>query len=185
MLYALKQSRCILYELKTDSALFRLPKRRKTCVLQDIKYHDLHALRDRFEGRQNRLNEYCAMCPSQSEENVFRVQNAVEEDLLKTNPKRPSRSCKLNVKSIQWNDLSTVDAESKVIVKNQSLLVLGSPRTGETTLLQGSTERLRSLEKTLDIISKTHCASAKAGGCTADHRIRKKVINGSCSADFV
>ena len=77
------------------------------------------------------------------------------------------------------------EAESKVITKHQSLLVLGSPGTGKTTLLQGVTESLRSIGKTVDIISKTHCASAKAGGCTADHWIRKKVINGTCSADFV
>ena len=38
--------------------------------------------------------------------------------------------------------------------------------------------------KTVDIISKTHCACARAGGCTADHWIRKKVQNGSCSVDF-
>ena len=104
MLYALKQSRCVIYELKTDSCLFRPPKRCKTCVLADIKYQDLHVLRDRFEGAHNRLNEHCAVCPSQSEENVFRVQNAAEDDRLKSNPKMPSRSCKLNVKSIQWND---------------------------------------------------------------------------------
>ena len=124
------------------------------------------------------------MCSSQYEEKVFRVQAAVEDDLLKSNPKRPSRSCKLNVKSIQWNDLSPTDAESRVIVKGQSLLVLGSPGTGKTTLLQGITERLRSLSKTVEIISKTHCASTRAGGCTADHWIRKHVINGSCAADF-
>ena len=185
MLYALKQSRCILHELKTDSCLFRPPKRRKICVLEDITYQNLNTLRDRFEGPHNRLNEHCAMCPSHSEEKVFRVQDAVEDDLLKSNPKRPGRSCKLTLKSIQWNDLSIADAESKVITKNQSLLVLGSPGTGKTTLLQGITERLRSLGKTVDIFSKTHCASARAGGCTADHWIRKKVINGTCSADFV
>ena len=92
------------------------------------------------------------MCPSQSEEKVFRVQIAVEDDRLKSNPKRPSRSCKLNVKSIQWNDLSPTDAESRVITKIQSLLVLGSPGTGKTTLLQGITERLRSLGKSVEII---------------------------------
>ena len=59
------------------------------------------------------------------------MQAAVEDDLLKSNPKRPSRSCKLNVKSIQWNDLSPTDAESRVIVKGQSLLVLGSPISGK------------------------------------------------------
>ena len=91
------------------------------------------------------------------------MQDAVEDDFLKSNPKRPTRSCKLTMKSIQWNDLSIVDSESRVIAKGQSLLVLGSPGTGKTTLIQGITERLRSLGKTVDIISKTHCASARAG----------------------
>ena len=34
-------------------------------------------------------------------------------------------------------------------------------------------------------MSKTECASADAEGYTADHWIRKKVINGTCSVDFV
>ena len=67
--------------------------------------------------------------------NICRVQDAVEDDLLKSNPERPTRSCKLIVKSIQWNDLSIPDAESRVITKGQSLLVLGSPGIGKTTQL--------------------------------------------------
>ena len=125
------------------------------------------------------------MCPSQIEKKMFRVQAAVEGDLLKTNLKRRSRSCKLNDKNPQWSDLSTVDAESRIVVKGQSLLVLGSPGTSKTILLQGITERLRSLGKTVDIISRTLCASTRASGCTADHRIRKKHMNGSCSADLI
>ena len=84
MLYALKQSRCILHELKTDSCLFRPPTRRKTCVLENITYQDLNTLRDRFEGPHNRLNECTIMCPSTYEERVYRVQDAVEDDLLKS-----------------------------------------------------------------------------------------------------
>jgi len=86
---------------------------------------------------------------------------------------------------VTWNDLCQEDAEHRVVIKNQSLLVLGSPGTGKTSLLQGITERLKSLGKTVDIISKTHCASARAGGCTADHFVRKHIINGTCSADFL
>mgnify|MGYP001454115674 CR=1 FL=1 len=188
MLYALKRSRCIVYELKTDSCFFKPPKRRKTSVLEDITYQNLNTLRDRFEGPHNRLNEHCTMCSSQYDEKVCRVQAAVEDDLLKSNPRRPSRSFKLTLKNVLplgWNDLSIEEAESKVITKNQSLLVLGSPGVGKTTLIQGITERLRSIEKTVDTISKTHCASARAGGKTADHWVRKHIINGSCSADFL
>ena len=186
MLYALRRSRCIVYELKTDSCLYRPPKRRKASVLEFITYQNLNTLRCRFEGPQNRINEYCAMlCAPQCEERIFRVQEATEDDLLKGNPRRPSRSFKLALKKVHWNDLSIEEAESKVITKNQSLLVLGSPGVGKTTLIQGITERLRSIGKTVDIISKTHCASARAGGKTADHWARKHIINGSCSADFV
>ena len=129
MLYALKQSRAIVYELKTDSCLYRPPKRRKTQILEDIKYSDLHALRGRFEGEAKtkyRLDEHSSMQPSEALEKVFRVQEATEDDLLKCNPNRPGRSCKLSLKSIQWNDLSMEQAEGKVITKNQSLLVLAT-----------------------------------------------------------
>ena len=107
-------------------------------------------------------------------------------DLLKSSPKGPSRACKLSLKCKHWNDLPIAHAESKVITKNQSLLVLGSRGTSKTTLLKGIAERLKNaLGKTVDVISKTHCASAQAGGCTADHWVRKHIINGTCSADFV
>lgn len=168
MLYALKQSRAIVYELKTDSCLYRPPKRRKTQILEDIKYKDLHTLRGRFEGEARhkyRLDEHSSMHPSEALEKVFRVQEATEDDLFKCNPNRPARKCKLVFSIRSWHDLSVAEAEGKVIVKGQSLLVLGSPGTGKTTLLQGITERPRSLGKTVDIISKTHCASARAGGC--------------------
>ena len=50
MLYALKQTRATIYELKTDAVLYRPLKRRKVNVLQDITRGDLHNMRDRFEG---------------------------------------------------------------------------------------------------------------------------------------
>ena len=148
----MQKSRCIVYELKTDSVLCRPPKRRKARILEDIKYQDLHSLRDRFEGKEKRLNEHCIMQASDVNEPVFRVHEACEDDLLKTNPNRPRRSSKMDVSSPTWKDLSIEDAESRVIVKGESLCVFGSPGTGKTTLLQGITERLRSLGKTVDII---------------------------------
>ena len=185
MLYALKRARCVVYEIKTDSCLYRPPKRRKQSILIDITYKDLHTMRDRCEGKANRLNDWCQMRPSEVDEKVYRVQEATEADRMKTCPMRPSRTCKLTLPSLHWKELPIDEAESKVIVRNESLLVVGSPGTGKTTLLQGITERLRSLGKRVDIISKTHCASSRAGGKTADHWVRKHIINGSCSADYV
>ena len=77
------------------------------------------------------------------------------------------------------------EAEHRVIVKRESLLVIGCPGTGKTTLMQGMAERLQSQGLRVDIISKTHCASARAGGKTCDHWVRKHIINGTCSADYV
>ena len=42
-----------------------------------------------------------------------------------------------------------------------------------------------SLGLKVDIISKTHCASARAGGRTADYWIRRHIINGDCTADYL
>ena len=44
-------------------------------------------------------------------------------------------------------------------------------------------ELLRAQGKKVDVISKTHSASSRAGGCTADHWVRRHVIHGACNAD--
>eukprot|EP00969_Alexandrium_andersonii_P336763 14885798-Alexandrium_andersonii.AAC.1 len=62
MLYALKWQRCVIYKLKTDSVLYRPPKRAKVRLAQ-LELQDLHQLRNRFEGAFARLDEYCAAAP--------------------------------------------------------------------------------------------------------------------------
>eukprot|EP00969_Alexandrium_andersonii_P229638 10141724-Alexandrium_andersonii.AAC.1 len=71
MIYALKRQRCAVLELKTDSVLYRPPKRAKVC-LAELELQDLHRLRNRFEGAFARLGEYLAMAPVESPEAVFR-----------------------------------------------------------------------------------------------------------------
>ena len=75
----------------------------------------------------------------------------------------------MTVRLAQWRQLQVEDAEHRVIVKRESLLVTGCPGTGKTTLMQSLAERLQSQGLRVDIMSKTHCASARAGGKTADH----------------
>ena len=77
------------------------------------------------------------------------------------------------------------EAEHKVLADGQSLLVGGSPGTGKTYPCQGLVEMLRSQGKKVDVISKTHSASARAGGCTADHWVRRHVIHGSSGANVL
>ena len=46
-------------------------------------------------------------------------------------------------------------------------------------------KRLREAGKCVDIISKTHTASQRAGGVTADHYVRRHIVHGACTADYV
>ena len=46
-------------------------------------------------------------------------------------------------------------------------------------------ERLRALGRVVDVISKTHVASSRAGGCTADHCVLRHRLHGACRADYV
>ena len=61
----------------------------------------------------------------------------------------------------------------------------GCPGTGKTTLMRGIVERLRALGRVVDAISKTHVASSRAGGCTADHYVLRHMLHGACRADYV
>ncbi len=65
------------------------------------------------------------------------------------------------------------------MLEGGSLLVTGIARTGKTTYVRGIVERLRKDVKVVDIISKTHTASRRAGGVTADHWVRRHVMHGS------
>ncbi len=69
------------------------------------------------------------------------------------------------------------------MLEGESLLCVGIAGTGKTTYLQGVVERLRASGKRVDIVSKTHVASNRAGGVTADHWVRSHVINGAPSCD--
>ena len=40
-------------------------------------------------------------------------------------------------------------------------------------------------ENDVDVLSKTHVASSRAGGCTADHYVLRHVKHGVCTADFI
>ena len=61
-LYALKRLRALVYEIKTDSVMYRLAKRAKLGVAS-LEYQVLHETRDLFEGRSRRLNQGCALPP--------------------------------------------------------------------------------------------------------------------------
>ena len=182
-LYVLKRLRAPAYEIKTDSILYRAPKRAKVSVA-NLTYANLHNCRDTFEGHTGarRLDKGCSLPPWRGEGEVFRVETAQESDRLRCDPKKPTRPHTLRILTATWQELSMEEAEHRVL-QGQSLLVLGSPGTGKTFFCKGLVELLRAQGKKVDICSKTHSASSRAGGCTADHWLRRHVIHGACNVD--
>ena len=80
MLYCLSKSKAPVYEIKTDSVLYKLPRTRD--VLDPMTFEDAARVRDVFEGKNHRLNQYCTPAAHVSKEKVFRVQDAVERETL-------------------------------------------------------------------------------------------------------
>ena len=177
MIYAIRQTGGSILQFKTDSCLYR-PKRKSK--LAEIAYDQLHCLR----GTARCLDCYSTMTPNQSVERVFRVSAATESDLMKSDPGLPARRCERPiVRQLVWRDLTPEEAEQR-IADGQGCLVLGCAGTGKSTFMSSVVERLRSTCK-VDIISKTHCAAARIKGDTCDHYVRRRVLFGHCSADYI
>ena len=134
MLYVLRQQRATIYELKTDSVLYRPLKRAKKC-LENLEYKDL-AVRSVFEiASQRRLDQYHKLeIPSEAEK-VFRVNEAIENDLMKMQPNGPNRKGTYTHEDFQWNDVNTEEAE-RIVINGGSLLVLGIAGTGKSTYVK-------------------------------------------------
>ena len=64
-----------------------------------------------------------------------------------------------------------------------SLLIQGWAGVGKSYYAQGLVERLRSLKKKVTVISKTHVASSRIQGCTADSFVRRKILAGTVNID--
>ena len=180
MLYCLQKQKAIIYEIKTDSVLYKLKK--KADVLQSLTFKDLK-VRERFEAN-NCLNQHYDPLIPDSDLPVYRVAGACERDLLKMDPKMPTRNQALSLPAMVWNDLTPEDAE-RCVIQGGNLLVQGIAGTGKSYLCLKLVEKLRSIKKRVDIIAKTHTASARVYGCTADHYVRRSILHGCCNADVI
>ena len=183
MLYVLKKQRAQIYELKTDSVLYKLPKNKKG-VLETLTFKDL-SVRDLFEpAGQRRLDQHCTLLQVPSDELVFRVSAASGGDPLMCDPKGPRRSGAYTHTVATWRDLTEAEAR-EAIVNGQSLLVLGLPGVGKSHFCKDLVEQLKALDKRVSVMSKTHTASARAGGVTADHYVRRHIQHGACMAQAI
>ena len=80
-LYELKQSRAVVYELKTDSILYKSLKRTRP-RLESLPFMDMDTLRDLHEPapKMRRLDQQCLMAANHADDLVYRVQMAVAKD---------------------------------------------------------------------------------------------------------
>ena len=170
------------YEFKTDSVLYQ-PQKRRRVELQEVRFRDLDTLYTKAYPIACPPVQLAAIC---SDDRPFRQQAAEERDLLGCEPATPTRTWKLALQSRSWSQLESEEGERRVL-EGRSLLVQGIAGTGKTTFCQGIVERLTSAGERVDIISKTHVASRRAGGVTADHWVRRHVINGcpKCSVLWI
>ena len=186
MLYTLKQARAVVYEIKTDSVLYK-PLKRTPPKLAELRFRDLDTLRAKLEPSAqcaHRLDERHLVSPIPSDDNVFRVMAATDADLMKSKPQLPSRTWVISDRPRNWRTLDADEAERRAL-EGESPVVHGIAGTGKTTFLQGVVERLRSIGKYIDVNSKTHVASNRAGGVTADHWVRRYVIDGAPSCNCI
>jgi hypothetical protein len=182
MLCCCKKQPAAIYELKTDSVLFKPRKRAKT-VLPDITAAT--QVRDLFEpvqAGQVRLDEHFTPLVPVSTDQIYRVSAATPDHLLASNHTLQPRQSAFSLPALVWRDLSEEQAE-QCVIDGHSLLVLGMPGAGKTTVCRTFHERLQSLQKKVAVISKTHAAAVRAGGCTADHFVRKYLTTGTCNID--
>lgn len=188
MLLAIKVAGAIPYELKTDSVLFK-PKKKSPVQLGSVTFRDLDMLYCKAYPIARPSVQLVPVCSS---EHPFRQAPATEKDPLKVHadeaPKlfSPSRNATLQV-GCRATHLVPPDEGERRVLAGESLLVLGIAGTGKTTYCKGIVERLRAAGEKVDVVSKTHVASRRAGGVTLDHWVRKHVVNGcpQCTVLYV
>ena len=184
MLYCLRKQRASIYELKTDSCLYK-PQKRTKPVLEELTFKGLH-VRDIFEPGHGhkRLDEYFTPTSPDSDEKVYRVADAEEKDLMKMKTAMPKRDSVISWRPIKWKDL-TEEQATKEVLEGSSLCILGIAGVGKTHFAKHLVEQLRALGKKVDVIAKCHIAAVRAGGVTADHYVRRTILHGACTAEVI
>jgi hypothetical protein len=152
-------------------------------VLETLTFRDLD-LRERFEPcrGERRLDDYHPLTVHPSSELVYKVQDATEKDLMQMTPGHPKRNASYSHTRDVMRELQMEEATQRVMA-GESLLIEGIAGTGKSYFAQQLVEALRAQGKSVAIISKTHTASSRIGGCTADHWVRRHILNGAATAD--
>ncbi len=147
-----------VYELKTDSILFE-------------------------DGGEER--DVLAGLAHPTGDPVFRCNRAEPKDLMRSRGAMPRRDAgELCPANVTWRDLSEEEA-ARLVLAGGSLAIEGVAGTGKSTWVSALAVEIAASGRTLSAVSKTHCASSRVQGVTADHWVRRHVLNGACSADVL
>ena len=74
---------------------------------------------------------------------------------------------------------------TQAVLNRENVFVQGIAGTGKTHYMLGLAEQLKSPGKKVNVITKTHTASARADGCTADHYVWRCILHGACTTDMI
>jgi len=120
---------------------------------------------------------------------VFRCAPAEAKDLMKSRGAMPRRDAGALVPAnLVWRDLSEEEA-ARLVLAGGSLAIEGVAGTGKSTWVGALAAEIAAGGRTLSAVSKTHCASSRLSkycpANTADHWVRRHVLNGACSTDVL
>ena len=115
---------------------------------------------------------------------VIRSQKAKEEDKLRVTT-TPKSTATLKTPDLRFTTLQSKGEAEEWALKGGSILIEGVAGTGKSHLARVIVERLRSLGKKVVCISKTHVASSRINGITADLYVRRSILAGTPSLDVL
>ena len=127
-------------------------------------------MRERFEAKIC-LDVHCDPSIPDSNWPVNRAAEACERDLLKAAPQMPKRSQTMSLPAMVRRNLTAEETE-RIVLQGGNLLRKGIARMGKSHFCLNVVEKLRSMKLKVDMIPKTHTASARTTGVTADHCVR-------------
>ena len=113
-------------------------------------------------------------------EPVFREGPVTPQDLMKSRGKMPQREAHAPVEPPAWRELTEEEAREHVLAGG-SLAIEGVAGVGKSHFVGSLAKGLADVSA----ISKTHCASSRIGGVTADHFARSKILNGCFTSNTI
>ena len=152
-------------------------------ALESTTFGDLPGLYNNLvKAKQNRLDEYCKVDGVKSDNKVFRCYEATEDDRLHCKRQLPvTEADRVDIKE-EWKDADPIQC----IERGESLLLLGRPGTGKSTLTNQLVEILEGKGQHVICAAKTHVAASRLpNGISLNHFVNSKVKRGRYPAWLV